>query len=173
MQGSGHVLVSLFISKVQRQFLIRGSQHSSSLQFWFAHFYNTLYANSELEYAIYILRTMFIALSNLHTVHTPSEEKISWCVSSQPHNFHIFTHGHSLIEQGVNLWTWTSYMYIASILDTECKDCNPMRVYCIFQASVFLLRVHLLIKWPDYFLADILDGCGPPGLPWQSQSKDS
>ena len=29
----------------------------------------------------------------------PSEEKVSWCISSQPHNFRVITQGHGLIEQ--------------------------------------------------------------------------
>ena len=29
----------------------------------------------------------------------PQKKKISWCVSSQPHNFRVITQEHGLIEQ--------------------------------------------------------------------------
>ncbi len=36
-----------------------------------------------------------VVLLSLH----PQKKKISWCVSSQPHNFRVITQGHGLIDQ--------------------------------------------------------------------------
>ncbi len=42
----------------------------------------------------------------------PQKKKISWCVSSQPHNFLVFTQGHGLIEQVKVNFDLTKHLYV-------------------------------------------------------------
>ncbi len=45
------------------------------------------------------IHTVPSKLSGAHSLLHPQKKNISWCVSSQPHNFRVITKGHGLIEQ--------------------------------------------------------------------------